>query len=833
MDAPHITDKWLPTQKWNPNRFDWERGTQARPRFIVIHIQQGSSENSWKYHAYEVKASATVFVNRDGSIWRCVREEHGPWTNGDVCLSTAAGMRVRQLGGDPNNWCLTIETEGFSYEPNGFGWIAAPTEPQFRSVLWQVRRWMEQYDIPVENVIRHADLNNCTDAQYRQHVNPRCTPENKCWGGRYFCPGDAYYGRLISALQEAVIEEPVAPPPPAFTREDVTLNDHIFHAVPVGQQEVRALVDGLECRKYATTNAPRVREPLAEGESFVAHYWVEGQNVGGETRWWVADDGARIWCGGTDTTPDDVPHLEHAGFSAGAMSLRAFASPQRVNATTDITSPIWGNVPKYWLSRHNEQLVDNDPEFDCNWYSFVLEYCMNWSAGVCYHPGIDVSMDYGTTLYAPASGRITCAGTGVGQGYDNSDCAAYPDYGPGGAGRVELLLDDGTVLIYGHCATALAPVGTRVEASTAIATSGHMASDHLHFEVRVPNSGCNTGYAIVDPVTFDWFSGTPPGAEPFQPGDKIQVANAEGLNLRTEPSSAGGEATVITLLSNGTKLDVLDGPIATDGLDWYQVRVAAAGGWAWREIGPTTAAVWEYELRNITPAGSPMLPEAAACHAAAQDHSALALAMAWVEQKYGTYTAVIPAWHHNPMSLRDGAGGWQQFQTYADGIAAWYRLLTDPNFLYANTTTVAELIHIYAPDWDPDLPPGQSQEAKYVREIDQLVTRYRALEGASPADPGDTGLAGQTGYVAGMYCQRLNRFQVGDQIQVIDGPINIRPQANTANSPVGTYQTGTEICVTDGPVFAENHEWYRVEGYGYDGWVAGELCSLLNRGGCA
>ena len=45
-------------------------------------------------------------------------------------------------------------------------------------------------------------------------------------------------------------------------------------------------------------------------------------------------------------------------------------------------------------------------------------------------------------------------------------------------------------------------------------------------------------------------------------------------------------------------------------------------------------------------------------------------------------------------------------------------------------------------------------------------------------------------------------------------------------------QNGTEICVTDGPEFAENHEWYRVTGYGYDGWVAGELCILRKRGGC-
>lgn len=305
LAAPLIIDKWLPTPKWNRNRYDPDSGVQSQPRFIVIHIQEGSSTNSWNYHAYHVQASATVFANRDGSIWRCVPEEHGPWTNGDTCRSTAAGQRVLNLGGDPNNWCLTIETEGFP-GPNSFGWAAGPTEPQFRSVLWQVQTWMERYNIPAENVLRHADFNNCTHAQYAQFVNPQCSPEFGRWCGRSHCPGDPYYQRLIDALREGVIEEAAAPPPPAFTGADVVINGHVFHAVPSGEQEVRSAKDQLECYKWATTSSPLVHAPLALGEAFTAHYWVEGQNINGELRWWVTDEGARIWCGGTDRTPEDI-----------------------------------------------------------------------------------------------------------------------------------------------------------------------------------------------------------------------------------------------------------------------------------------------------------------------------------------------------------------------------------------------------------------------------------------------------------------------------------------------------------------------------------------------
>ena len=165
----------------------------------------------------------------------------------------------------------------------------------------------------------------------------------------------------------------------------------------------------------------------------------------------------------------------------------------------------------------------------------------------------------------------------------------------------------------------------------------------------------------------------------------------------------------------------------------------------------------EYELRNISPAGSPMFPEAAACNAAAGEHSALALAMAWVEQKYGTYQQIIPASFHNPMSLR-GGGGWQQFSSYAEGIAAWRRLLNDSSGPYAGTKTVAELIHVYAPSSDGN------DEARYVADIERLVTRYRALEGTTPGPSPNGDSPGETGYVAGDYCRLVNRFQVGDRI---------------------------------------------------------------------
>jgi hypothetical protein len=76
------------------------------------------------------------------------------------------------------------------------------------------------------------------------------------------------------------------------------------------------------------------------------------------------------------------------------------------------------------------------------------------------------------------------------------------------------------------------------------------------------------------------------------------------------------------------------------------------------------------------------------------------------------------------------------------------------------------------------------------------------------------------------------RFQVGDQIKVVDGPLNIRPQASTDGMPEGMFETNTELCVREGPAFGEGYEWYRVDGANQDGWVAGNFCGMVERGGC-
>lgn len=132
-------------------------------------------------------------------------------------------------------------------------------------------------------------------------------------------------------------------------------------------------------------------------------------------------------------------------------------------------------------------------------YGYGTAYGLNGSN----HTGLDVAMPVGTPMFAPMSGTVTCAGSGNGPGADGGGCAAFGcvGYCNGTAGRVEIQLDNGVVLIYGHASTAALSPGARVNAGTMIGTSGGMNSPHVHLEARVRDASMPSGWRIVDPRT--------------------------------------------------------------------------------------------------------------------------------------------------------------------------------------------------------------------------------------------------------------------------------------------------------------------------------------------
>ena len=129
-------------------------------------------------------------------------------------------------------------------------------------------------------------------------------------------------------------------------------------------------------------------------------------------------------------------------------------------------------------------------------YGYGTQYGMNGTQ----HTGADIVTPRGSTYYAPMGGTVMCAGTGVGQSADGSGCAAFGDVN-GGAGRVEVLLDNGAMLIFGHSSASLLQPGQRFNAGAALGKSGTMNSDHIHLEARVRDPSTPSGWRIVDPRT--------------------------------------------------------------------------------------------------------------------------------------------------------------------------------------------------------------------------------------------------------------------------------------------------------------------------------------------
>lgn len=134
----------------------FENRSGAEPRFIVCHIQDGVTTGSLHYWASSaVDASSTVMIQKDGSILHVVPEQHGPWTNGDVNRPTAQANEILALGGNPNIWSLTMESEGDASNQL--------TDAQTQAVIWQIEDWLMRYPKIVQAawcMLEHAYINS-------------------------------------------------------------------------------------------------------------------------------------------------------------------------------------------------------------------------------------------------------------------------------------------------------------------------------------------------------------------------------------------------------------------------------------------------------------------------------------------------------------------------------------------------------------------------------------------------------------------------------------------------------------------------------------------------
>lgn len=264
---PKIIDKWLHvTQDGYQGVIRYhDRGPHGIQAF-GLHVQQGTNWGSWQHH-HAVKASATVYIAKNGDIWRGVPEDKAPWTNGDVNNPDAeVRALIAKYGPDPNTWMLTIEAEGYS------GNLPYTVE-QYQSILWQLREWKRKYgDKPL---LRHGQI-NAVDRPY--------------------CPEPAPYS-LTTRLKADLAADADTPPPPVYAvlepipgLEEIARHVEKFTTLPftVKRRKVRAIRDTPRFQRTSPKSAT-VGPNIKKGEEFDTLAEVGG--------WYITPWGTRVWGG--------------------------------------------------------------------------------------------------------------------------------------------------------------------------------------------------------------------------------------------------------------------------------------------------------------------------------------------------------------------------------------------------------------------------------------------------------------------------------------------------------------------------------------------------------
>lgn len=177
----------------------------------------------------------------------------------------------------------------------------------------------------------------------------------------------------------------------------------------------------------------------------------------------------------------------------------------------------------------------------------LYNYAASYGLSGDRHPAVDIGGNIGDPTYSATSGTVVCACSGNGTAADGGGCGAYGDYMGRGCGRIEVKLDNGHTIIYGHMSTATVKVGQRVTAGQQIGTVGGMNGAHVHLEYRIPDRSTATGWRVVDPVAYLGGAASAPQSAPQPQSNITPWLNQNGMvSPGMAPWSSGGGYTPVS-----------------------------------------------------------------------------------------------------------------------------------------------------------------------------------------------------------------------------------------------------------------------------------------------
>ena len=304
----------------------------------------------------------------------------------------------------------------------------------------------------------------------------------------------------------------------------------------------------------------------------------------------------------------------------------------------------------------------------------------------------------------------------------------------------------------------------------------------------------------------------------FVIGDAVEVADPDGINLRTEASAS---ASVIVSLSPGVRGAVVDGPRVADKLSWLQVQTSQGTGW-----------VAETYLRAAPVAAPP-------------------------PAMFAVGDTVVVA--TDALNLRDAAGvqgtviaslGTGMTARIAEGPTAannlnWYRLEAESASGWAVEAFLARADAAQGPTFAKGSPVYVTTDALNLRAeptasapvLGVLFTNEpgTVIDGPTSAD-GTVWYriesAVGTGWSAAQYlgsgmADPTSQIRVGDRVGLNTDGINVRSGPGVGNPMVIIMLNGEEGDVTEGQVEAEGYRWFKLSTSRGEGWAVAQYLRVV------
>jgi uncharacterized protein YgiM (DUF1202 family) len=318
----------------------------------------------------------------------------------------------------------------------------------------------------------------------------------------------------------------------------------------------------------------------------------------------------------------------------------------------------------------------------------------------------------------------------------------------------------------------------------------------------------------------------------FSPGEVLQV-DTPSLNVRSAPGTGSG---VVTVLSGGTKVTIVEGPVAKNGYNWY--KIASPSGWL---IGEGLAPVG-----NGNPGGNPGGNPSGSGYAPGTNVvvSTDALNLRSKASLTGSVLTVLP----------NGTAAVVVSGTLSGDGYSWYEIKAwgQTGFAVADFLSPAGSDGNGGGGGGSQVPPS----SKATVATNALNVRATAGTGAAvvtvlpwgtsvsvhsgPVSSGgyswyEISSAAGSGWAAGEFLSfggngggNSGGIGPGSTVVVSDGPVNLRKSSGIGGHLITTIPTGTKLSVSDGPVAAQGYTWvYVTTPSSVSGWVAAEFLSAV------